>query len=342
MTQSAPPRAYPATRAYRTEVARVMRLSENCLRITVTGDDLVHFGPHDTALTEEAAASSPLAWDQRIKLFLPRPDGTLPDLGLFADPPAEVMEWYGAWRQLPDEERNPIRTYTVRRIRTAAREIDIDFVIHLEPDGSSGPAAAWAMAARPGDELIVIGPDRRSETPGGGIDFTPGSARDLLLVGDETAAPAICAILEGLPETYSGEAYMEVPSSGDVLDIASRSSVRIHWLPRDGRSHGELLTEAVTDWGERRKKIFAARRASWEPGVEPVGALTGAPQELPELDEDAVLWETATPEGFREYAWLAGEAGTITGLRRQLVKDVELSRKQVSFMGYWKQGRPGA
>ncbi|WP_150460488.1 siderophore-interacting protein [Nesterenkonia ebinurensis] len=332
----------PATRAYLTEVARVVRLSPNFIRVTVAGDGLEHFGPQRTALSEQEAVQPSPAWDQRIKLFLPRADGSYPDLGLFADPPATMMQWYTAWRELDDTERNPIRTYTVRAIRTWVREVDIDFVIHLEPDGSSGPAADWALSAAPGDELVVIGPDRRSDQPGGGIDFTPGSARDLMIAGDETAVPAICAILECLPEHYHGEAYLEVPTSADVLDVASRSSVRIHWLPRDGVSLGNRLTEGVLDWGARRAKIFAARRATWEPGLSPVGALTGAPQELPEVDEEGTLWETATPEGFREYAWLAGEASVITGLRRHLVKEVGLSRKQVSFMGYWKKGRPGA
>ncbi len=332
----------PATRAYLTQVARVVRLSPQFLRITLTGEDLEHFGPAGTAITGLEAAASPMAWDQRIKLFLPREDGSLPELGLFADPPASIMEWYTAWRALDHAERNPIRTYTVRAIRTYAREVDIDFVIHLDEHGHAGPAAAWALAAGPGDELVIIGPDRRSEESGGGIDFTPGSARDLMLAGDETAVPAICAILESLPESYSGEAFLEVPSSDDVLDVASRSSVRIYWLPRNGAPHGSALNSAVADWGTRRAKIFAARRAAWEPGREPVGALTGTPQELPELGDDSLLWETAAPEGFREYAWLAGEAGVITGLRRYLVKEVGLSRKQVSFMGYWKHGRPGA
>lgn len=327
--------ARPATRAYLTEVARVRRLSPHFLRVTVTAEDLEHFGP-------AGSENSPAVWDQRIKLFLPRPDGSYPEIGLFEDPPAPIMEWYNAWRKLDDDQRNPIRTYTVRAIRTHTREVDIDFVIHVEPDGSSGPAAGWAISAQPGDELVVIGPDRRSEQSGGGIDFTPGTARDLLLAGDETAVPAICSILESLPEQYHGEAYLEVPTTDDVLDIASRSSVRIHWLPRDGASAGSVLAAGVQDWGQRRAKIFEARRATWEPGAEPVGALTGVLQELPEVDEESTLWETATPEGFREYAWLAGEAGVITGLRRHLVKQVGLSRKQVSFMGYWKQGRPGA
>ncbi len=325
----------PATRAYLTKVARVARLSPHYLRLTVTSKDLEHFGP-------AGAQGSPPAWDQRIKLFLPRDDGSYPEVGLFNDPPAPVMKWYNAWRQLEDYLRNPIRTYTVRSIRTDVCEVDIDFVLHVEDDGLSGPAASWAMAARPGDELVIIGPDRRSEQTGGGIDFTPGSARDLLLAGDETAVPAICSIVESLPETYHGEAYLEVPTTEDILEVYSRSSVRLHWLPRDGAALGDVLSPAVQDWGARRSKIFAARRATWKPGMSPVGALTGTPQELPEVDDESVLWETSAPEGFREYAWLAGEAGVITGLRRHLVKDVGMSRKQVSFMGYWRLGRPGA
>ncbi|GAA4841402.1 siderophore-interacting protein [Garicola koreensis] len=339
-SQQTPPR--PATRAYRTQVVAIAQLSPHFLRVTLTADDLEHFGPAGTALTAEQAAASPPAWDQRIKLFLPRADGGYPDVGLFADPPATTAQWYGAWRALDAAQRNPIRTYTVRSIRTPMRQIDIDFVTHVEPDGSSGPASAWALAAEPGDELVIIGPDRRSAEPGGGIDFTPGTARDLLLVGDETAAPAICAILEALPESYTGEAYVEIPTAADALEVASASSVEVHWLPREDAEAGAGLSAAVQDWGARRKKIFSARRLAWEPGTEPVGALTGSGQQLPDIDDDAVLWETSTPEGFGEYAWLAGESAVITGLRRHLVKEVGLSRKQVSFMGYWRRGRASA
>lgn len=335
-------RRRPATRAYRTQVVRTAQLTPHFLRVTLTADDLKHFGPAATAPTPEAAAASPPAWDQRIKLFLPRADGSYPDVGLFAEPPATTAQWYGAWRQLEAAQRNPIRTYTVRSIRTHQREIDIDFVTHVEADGSSGPASAWALAATPGDELVIIGPDRRSEESGGGIDFTPGTAHELLLVGDETAAPAICAILEALPETYSGEAYLEVPTSQDVLQVASASSVRVHWLPREEAKAGAALTAAVQDWGTRRQQLVTARRAAREPGAESVGALSGFAQQLPTIDDDAVLWETSTPEGFGDYAWLAGESSVITGLRRHLVKEVGLSRKQVSFMGYWRRGRAGA
>ncbi len=114
-------------RTYRTTVAHRTQLSPNFLRVTLTGPDLVHFG---TA-----------GLDQRIKLILPLPDGSFTDVGQF-DETVGMMEWYRRWRELPDETRNPIRTYTIRAVRPEVREIDVDFVLH----GTEGPASAWASA----------------------------------------------------------------------------------------------------------------------------------------------------------------------------------------------------
>lgn len=323
----------PAVRAFRTQVARTQRLSPHFLRVTVTAPDLVHFGPADPGAGHLPGATndSSSAWDQRVKLFLPRRDGSYPQVGLFADPPASIPQWYAAWRQLPESQRNPIRTYTVRSIRHDAQEVDIDVVVHQD---HAGPAVRWAMAADVGEELILIGPDRRSQHPGAGIDFTPGTAEELLLVGDETAVPAICSILEALPQRYTGQAYLEVPSVADVLEVSSASQVTVQWLPRGaGQRHGDRMTLAVEEWIARRSRL--PRVAATEPQEE-------GERLLPALAQDAVLWETAEPQGFSEYAWLAGEAGVITALRRQLVREHGMSRRQVSFMGYWKHGRPSA
>ena len=71
-------------------------------------------------------------------------------------------------------------------------------------------------------------------------------------------------------------------------------------------------------------------------GAAPSGASTG---EFEEVDIDhTILWETTEGHG-PFYAWLAGEAGVITTLRRHLVKELGVDRKQVSFMGYWRKGR---
>jgi NADPH-dependent ferric siderophore reductase len=38
------------------------------------------------------------------------------------------------------------------------------------------------------------------------------------------------------------------------------------------------------------------------------------------------------------YAWIAGESKVVTGLRRLLVKELGMDRRQVAFMGYWRRG----
>jgi NADPH-dependent ferric siderophore reductase len=38
------------------------------------------------------------------------------------------------------------------------------------------------------------------------------------------------------------------------------------------------------------------------------------------------------------YAWIAGESAMVTGLRRHLVKELGVDRRQVAFMGYWRRG----
>ena len=68
-------------------------------------------------------------------------------------------------------------------------------------------------------------------------------------------------------------------------------------------------------------------------------------------DIDPDLWETPTYSSAGEsvegvatrarqrYAWIAGEAGMVKALRRFLVTDAGLDRRQVAFMGYWRLGR---
>jgi NADPH-dependent ferric siderophore reductase len=174
-------------------------------------------------------------------------------------------------------------------------------------------------------------------------------AQRVLLAGDETAVPAISAILESLPSYMSGNAFLEVPEAGDFLDLKSDADVEITWLARGasiGRSrpHGELLQEAV-------------RAVVPEPGWVGIKAVAGGAGPEPDdvnVDQD-ILWETPArmdaaaigasknpdkPAGaLLFYAWIAGEAGTVKELRRYLVRDVGIDRKQVAFMGYWRRGK---
>jgi NADPH-dependent ferric siderophore reductase len=280
--------------------------------------------------------------DQRIKVMLPLADGTISDIGV--DAPTHgpgAGAWYQRWLGLPDERRNPIRTYTVRAVRPEVAEIDVDFVVHGAPAGTeagdprhSGPAATWLAQVSAGDTLVVVGPDALSLHSGTGIDWRPGSANALLLAGDETAAPAICSILESLPEDVVAHAFIEVPDAADALPVEAPPRCCVTWLARGSRGHGEALDAAIRAWVAGHGDLIADARPSGSAGP-------GGPADLEDIDVDTqLLWDSPdAPANGGFYAWLAGEAGAIKALRRFLVTDTGVDRTRVAFMGYWRMGR---
>jgi len=300
----------PAYRPFRVRVSRLSRLSENFTRVTFTGDDLDTFGT--------------LGLDQRINLVFPLPGIGFSDCGWDDPQPLPDGHWYARWRGLPNDERNPLRVYTVRAIRPLDRELDVDFVAH-----GDGPAMRWLAAAAPGDELVVIGPDALSENSHVGSDWHPGDAHQLLLVGDGTAAPAIAAILESLPPERSAHAIIEIPDAADVLSLALPPRATVHWVVAPAGEPGGALLPAVREWVAARPDVVRT-------------TLAAETQTVADPAQDDLLWDVPeAPTGSHLYAWMAGEAGAITGIRRYLVRDVGIDRGQIAFMGYWKRGRAG-
>lgn len=297
----------PAYRLYAARLVSLSPLSPNFIRVRLSCEDFAHFGTGRR--------------DQRIKVIFPNDDGAIPDLGPLD--PADMADagWYGRWRDLPDAVRPPFRTYTVREIDREARHLDIDFVVH----GDTSVSGRWLSAASPGDEVYVAGPDGRSAHHESGIDFHPGGATRLLLAGDETAVPAIAAILERLPRHLTVRAFCEVPTAEDVLDLATGPEVDATWLSRDGREHGAPLIEAL-DAFVREHPGYLAQAKDQDP-------------DLDDGDDEAILWDVAHGEDGGFYAWLAGEAGAVKRLRRILVTEHRVDRRSVAFMGYWRLGR---
>jgi len=295
----------PAHRPYRARIVRRVRLSPSFVRLTFAGPDLVDFGADGL--------------DQRIKVVLP-----LEATGFDTFPSGD---WWGGWRALPDHERNPFRTYTARAVRPALGEVDVDFVVHAD----GGPAAAWLAEVSVGDDAMLVGPDATSGVTGSGVEWNPRGASSVLIAGDETAVPAVSSIVESLPSDARGCVFLEVPTADDALTLVAPAGVSVHWLPRStsGAEHGALLIDAVRGWTKRYV-------AAWHHGVE-----------VDEVDVDHdILWDVpqgaALPGQALEgelYAWLAGEAAAIKTLRRFLVAEVGIDRRQVAFMGYWRLGR---
>ena len=313
---SADTRTRPPYVLARAEVRAVERVSPNFVRVTFGGSELDEFGtPGDV-------------YDARIKLVFPPASGILPDID------RETDDWWGAYLAVPEDERGSMRTYSIRELRTPAAEhveafgteVVVDFVLHLAP-GLTGPASLWASRAAVGDELWIVGP-RRGREDRSGIEYAPGAASSVVLVGDETAAPAIARILEDAPRDLRGIAFIEVPVGEDVLPIDAPDGVEVHWLPRGDAAHGLRVIPTVLDYlGDTGHSEITVQDAEGEDLVWETPIYSGSGETL-----------GAEAADVDRYFWIAGESGVVTTLRRHLVKELGIDRAQVAFMGYWRRG----
>src|SRR5699024_4489537 len=210
-------------------------LGQSLVRLTFTSPDLVHFG----------TGGHPL--DLRIKMIIPGPNPTADHFaavrpGALRDP-EQHAQWYRTWLQSDSAERGWMGAFSVRGRRVAGHpgnltehpEIDVDFVLHLEPEETpgSGVAARWARDVRVGDTISMLGPNKRLVGPDyGGIEFRPGSARRLLLAGEEPPLPAIRAILETLPAGLTGHAFLGGPDGRGQQRVPSRPRLAPTWRAR--------------------------------------------------------------------------------------------------------------
>jgi NADPH-dependent ferric siderophore reductase len=184
--------------------------------------------------------------DQTIRLFFPREGQTALRM-----PTASSEAWMAQVLLMPKSVRPHVRNMTIRRARPAEDEIDIEFVLH-----GDSPMSSWVRRVRPGD-------------PAGTFDMgttyrPPEHAQWQLLVGDETALPAILAILDQAPPSLTAEVYLEVPTAADVRDVVTPPGVRIHWFSRDDLADqrpGAVLPEVV-----RRAAMPPGRVYAWVAG----------------------------------------------------------------------------
>lgn len=218
-------------RFFSLQVVRTRRLGPSLVRVTFAGEDLRHFFSHGR--------------DQSLSLFLPHPGQSEPQV------PVELGDgWWQGWRELPDDVRAVMRSYTLRALRRNPDEIDIDFVLHgIEPGAATpaGPASRWASRAAAGDRVLLLGPavaDNRA------IRFRPPQDTDLVVIwGDDTAVPAISAILETLPSGTRARVWLEVHDAGDIQDLTTAADAEITWLVQEGaRAEGSpMALDAVRD-----------------------------------------------------------------------------------------------
>ncbi|MFI6830955.1 siderophore-interacting protein [Kribbella sp. NPDC050241] len=193
----------------RATVRRTEQLTPHMIRVVFSSEDFA-----DNGFT-----------DHYVKLLFSRPGVEYPeplDMGV-------VRETY------PREQWPTMRTYTVRSWDEDAKELAIDFVYH----GDEGIAGPWAAAAKPGDVLWFNGP---------GGAYAPDEAADWhLLVGDESALPAIGAAVEQLPPGARATVLVEVGDETEEQKLSGSGEVDVTWFHRAGSSagRGDGLVAAV-------------------------------------------------------------------------------------------------
>ncbi|MBU6956494.1 siderophore-interacting protein [Pseudomonas sp. CVAP len=187
----------------RLEVLRVVDLTPRMRRITLGGAELAGFVS--------------LGTDDHVKLFFPQTaaeHATLETLVLGAGKDNGPMP--------------AMRDYTPRRYDLDTLELDIDFVLH-----GDGPAATWAAQATPGQLLHIGGPR--------GSMVVPDVFDSYLLIGDETALPAIARRLEGLAANRRALVVVEIENGAEQQVLESQAEVKVIWVLREsGKNH--LLT----------------------------------------------------------------------------------------------------
>jgi NADPH-dependent ferric siderophore reductase len=200
--------------------------------------------------------------------------------------------------QLPDA----VRTYTALFADVAAGTLAIDFVTH----GDLGVAGPWAQAARPGDRLVVNG-------PGGG--YRPDPTADWhLLVGDESAVPAITAALEVLPVHTTARVVILVEDAFHEPALPRSAGTTVTFLHRASLAPGEGLESAVRslDWPPGRVHAFVHGEASEVMhGLRPfLFAELGLEREQVSISG---YWRRGrTEEGFRKWKSELAQAEAVT------------------------------
>lgn len=195
---------------HQAQVVRTEQLTPHMVRVVLGGAGLAHFTAGDCT-------------DHYVKLLFPLPGVTY----------AEPFDMAQIRADMPRDQWPVMRTYTVREWDPGTRELSLDFVVH----GDEGLAGPWARNARPGDVMRFLGP---------GGAYAPSPDADWhLLVGDESALPAIAASLARIPAGAPARALIEVAGPEEEQKLDAPLGTEVVWLHRGDAPVGQKLTETV-------------------------------------------------------------------------------------------------
>lgn len=210
----------------RLEVLGARDVTPRMRRVTLGGPEMGEFERDGLKLGAFHAPS----FDDHVKAIFADPSELADVLPVQL---AHGIEWTAAPARIA-------RDYTPRRVDPASGEVDLDFVLH-----GDGPASDWARSARSGDELWVVGPKSSIVLPER-LDW-------IVLVGDETALPAIGRFHDERPADVPAHIVVMIESPTSRQDLASREGDTVEWVvaaPTDRTALEKAVRAAVPAEGE--------------------------------------------------------------------------------------------
>ncbi|MEU5402896.1 siderophore-interacting protein [Streptomyces sp. NPDC005963] len=208
-------------------VLSVRDVTPGMRRITLGGEQLRAFKSNGFELPPLRSDG----FDDHVKFFFADGD----DAPVLPRQNVSSLDW-------PADARPIAKDYTPVRYDPEAGEIDFDFVRH-----EGGIASSWAEAAEPGVITWIAGPKMSHGHPEG--------ADWLLVIGDETALPAIGRWLAEMPAGTRARVLIEVGEDSHRQELPTAADAEITWLSRKGAPAG--TTTVLED---------ALRTVEWLPG----------------------------------------------------------------------------
>lgn len=199
--------------------------------------------------------------------------------------PFALPVWNGNEFLAADGRRPALRTFTP--VHQVDDRLWIDIVRH-----PGGAVSGWAETANAGDPCAISGPGR-GET----ID---DQAKRYVLVGDETAIPAVEQLLAVIPATTAVEVHLEITEPAARLALPRHPRATVDWhLASPDRAPGTAMDDAVraTDLDDDTR-IWVAGEAA---------AVQAIRRHL--FEQRGVARSRATVRGY----WKTARLGRVTG-----------------------------
>lgn len=225
---------YPIT-IRQVEVLRVYDLTPGMRRVVFGGPGLAEHERDGVTIPQFRSSG----FDDDVKIIVPDPvTGLCP---IPKPQPGGTVAW-------TEEAIALARTYTVRSFNADIGELTIDFVLH-----GTGLASSWSRKVTPGESIYLAGPKVSAALPTD-TDW-------MLLVGDQTALPAIARCLDDLPTGTRVQAIVEIPTEADRQDLHTQADLELTWVVR---AAGDDLVETVQQihWWDGDPFVWVAGEAN--------------------------------------------------------------------------------